>query len=209
MDNKYIIPVSNEVALFAAIMTSIFSLVGTIANLCTIIALWRSKLLKQATTKLIISLAMCDFFMCCLVFPPTAQRYTIENLGYPPIIHNMCKYFKYLEYGLFQTSILHLMAITINRYILICWEEVYDKIYCSRNVSIMISGIWLISFGFGLFPLFGIWGQIGKLNLFFEWILIFKIHSRNSFMISPSNGKTFSYFSLDPTFFRGFDFFEK
>ena len=173
MDNKYIIPVSNEVALFAAIMTSIFSFVGTIANLCTIIALWRSKLRKQATTKLILSLAMCDFLMCCIVFPPTAQQHTIENLRFPPIIHNMCKYFKYLEYSLFSTSIIHLMAISINRYILICQEEIYEQIYSPRNVSIMISGIWLFSFGFGLLPLFGIWGQIGKLNLFCEWILIF------------------------------------
>ena len=59
--------------------------------------------------------------------------------------------------------ILHLTAISINRYLLICQQEVYDKIYCSRNVSIMISGIWLFSFAFLLLPLFGIWGQIGKL----------------------------------------------
>ena len=173
MDNNYTIPVSNEVALFVAIMFSIFSIVGTIANLCTIIALWRSKLRKQATTKLILSLAMCDFLTCCIVFPPTAQQHTIENLRFPPIIHNMCKYFKYLEYSLFSTSIIHLMAISINRYILICQEEIYEQIYSPRNVSIMISGIWFFSFGFGLLPLFGIWGQIGKLNLFCEWILIF------------------------------------
>ena len=161
MDNKY--TVTNEVALFTAIMFSTFSFVGTIANLCTIIALWRSKLRKQATTKLILSLAICDFLMCCLVFPPTAQQHTIENLKYPPIIHDMCPYFKYLEYSLFSTSILHLMAITINRYMSVCQQEIYDKIYCSRNVSIMISGIWLFSFAFLLLPLFGIWGQIGKL----------------------------------------------
>ena len=163
MDNIYKIPVSNEVALFVAIMFSTLSFVGTIANLCTIIALWRSKLRKQATTKLILSLAICDFLMCCLVFPPIAQQHTIENLQYPPIIHNICPYFRYLEYSLFSTSILHLMAITINRYILICHEEMYEQIYSSRNIPIMISGIWLFSFGFGLLPLLGIWGQIGKL----------------------------------------------
>ena len=167
LPNMDTIPVlSYEVALFVAIMFSTFSCVGTIANLCTIIALWRSKLRKQATTKLILSLAMCDFLMCCLVFPPTAQQHTIENLGYPRIIHDMCPYFKYLEYSLLSTSILHLSAISINRYILICHQEVYEQIYSSRNVFIMISVIWLFCFGFGLLPLFGIWGQIGKVNLF-------------------------------------------
>ena len=162
-NNDTTIPVSYEVAIFAAVMTSIFSFVGTIANLCTIIALLRSpKLLKEATTKFIFSLALCDFLMCCLVFPPTAQQHTIENLGYPAIIHDMCPYFKYLEYNLFSTSILHLMAISINRYIKICQEKVYDQIYSSRNVSIMIGLIWLFCFGFGLLPLFGIWGQFGK-----------------------------------------------
>ena len=164
VNNGTTIPVSYEVAIFAAVMTSIFSFVGTIANLCTIIALLRStKLLKEATTKFIFSLALCDFLMCCLVFPPTAQQHTIENLGYPAIIHDMCPYFKYLNYSLFSTSILHLMAITINRYISVCQQEIYEQIYCSRNVSIMISGIWLFSFAFLLLPLFGIWGQIGKL----------------------------------------------
>ena len=158
------LPVSEEVAICVATMLSIFSFVGTIANLCTIVALWRSKMRNQATTKLILSLAICDFMMCCLILPPAAQQYRNENLQYP--IMYLCRYFKYAEGCLFSTSILHLMAITINRYIKICQQEIYEQIYSSRNVSFMINFIWLFCFGFGLLPLFGIWGQIGKINHF-------------------------------------------
>lgn len=88
--------------------------------------------------------------------------HTDVKLEFPQVIHNLCAYYKYIEYGLFGTSILHLTAITINRYISICHRGFYSKIYCSRNVYIMICIMWLSSFGFVLLPLFGIWGQIGK-----------------------------------------------
>ena len=68
--------VSRGVAYFVAIMLSTFSVVGTVGNFYTIVALWKSKLRKQATTKLIISLAVCDLLMCCLIFPPMAQQHT-------------------------------------------------------------------------------------------------------------------------------------
>ena len=68
--------VSREVAYFVAIMLSIFSIVGTVGNLCTIVALWKSKLRKQSTTKFIISLAVCDLLMSSLIFPPMAQQHT-------------------------------------------------------------------------------------------------------------------------------------
>ena len=87
---------------------------------------------------------------------------TDKNLEFPQVIHNICAYYKYLEYGLFGTSILHLMAITVNRYILVCHPGYYSKIYCSRNVYVMIGIMWLFTFGIGLLPLFEIWGQIGN-----------------------------------------------
>ena len=71
-----IIIVSRGTAYFVAIMLSIFSVVGTIGNLWTIVALGKSKLLKHSTTKLIISLAVSDLLMSCLIFPPMAQQHT-------------------------------------------------------------------------------------------------------------------------------------
>ena len=90
--------------------------------------------------------------------------HTDMKLEFPQFIHNLCAYYKYVGYGLFGTSILHLTAITINRYISICHRGFYSKIYCSRNVYIMICIMWLFCFGFMLLPLFGVWGQIGKLK---------------------------------------------
>ena len=96
------------------------------------------------------------------------NHFTGMKLEFPQVIHNLCAYYKYFEYGLFGTSILHLTAITINRYISICHRGFYSKIYSSRNVYIMICIMWLFSFGFVLLPLFGVWGQIGKLKQFWR-----------------------------------------
>ena len=70
------IVVSRGVAYFVAIMLSTFSVVGTVGNLCTIVALWKSKLREQSSTKLIISLTVCDLLICSLIFPPVAQQHT-------------------------------------------------------------------------------------------------------------------------------------
>ena len=77
------ITVSSGVAYFVAIMLSIFSVVGTVGNLYTIVALWKSKLQTQPTTKLIISLTVCDLLMCSLIFPPMAQQHT--RMYYVPV----------------------------------------------------------------------------------------------------------------------------
>ena len=47
---------------------------------------------------------------------------TDVDLQFPDVIHNICAYYKYIEYGLNGTSILHLTAITINRYIMVCHQ---------------------------------------------------------------------------------------
>ena len=81
------IMVSRGVAYFVTIMLSIFSIVGTVGNLWTIVALWKSKLRKQSSTKLIISLAVCDLLICSLIFPPIAQQHT--GMLYINIICNL------------------------------------------------------------------------------------------------------------------------
>ena len=107
---------------------------------------------------------------CCFILIITLSDYHIcntdENLEFPKLIHSLCAYYKYIEYGLFGTSILHLMAITINRYIMVCHPGSYNRIYCSKNVQIMICTMWVFTFGIGLLPLFEIWGQIGKKKCF-------------------------------------------
>ena len=51
-----------------------------------------------------------------------------------------------------------LAAITINRYVIICHNRIYDKIYSTLNVTIMIIIMWLFSFGVAL-------GAINNVNV--------------------------------------------
>lgn len=48
--------------------------------------------------------------------------------------------------------------ISINRYILIAWPDMYNKVYTKIKVCTYISFIWLVSYGLQLPTLAGVWG---------------------------------------------------
>ena len=59
---------------FAAIIAITFSIVGIVGNLFTIVALLRcTKLRSKATTKFVISLAICDLLFCLIILPIVAK----------------------------------------------------------------------------------------------------------------------------------------
>lgn len=58
-------------------------------------------------------------------------------------------------------SLLSVAMISINRYILIAWPELYNKVYTKVKVCIYIGSIWLIAYGVQLPTLAGVWGVFG------------------------------------------------
>ncbi|XP_078052264.1 trapped in endoderm 1 [Augochlora pura] len=147
------------VTMLAAVCAIIFSVVGIAGNLVTVIALLKyTRLRRHATTAFVISLSISDLIFSAFNLPLTASRFLREAwvLG-----KTLCKIFPLLFYGNVAVSLLSMVAITINRYILISRPDVYAQLYTTKRIIIMLIAIWTVSFSLLLPPLLGVWGQMG------------------------------------------------
>jgi len=150
---------SRPATIFAAVAASIFTFVGITGNLLTVVALLKcQKLRSHATTMFVISLAVSDLLFCTINLPLTASRYVHEKwiLG-----QDMCRLFPFFFYGNVAASLMNMVAITINRYILIACHANYSRIYSHMNIFLMIAFVWLFSFGMMVPPLLEVWGTLG------------------------------------------------
>ena len=87
--------------------------------------------------------------------------------------------------------------LTIKFYSLVIFNQFFLYQYsASRSIVAVVTSLQILE------------RQVQKF-LFLVWTLIFKIYSRNSFMISPSNEKTFPIFHWTWLNSYSFDFFEK
>nr|CAD7413630.1 unnamed protein product [Timema poppensis] len=128
-------------------------------NLVTALALLRCrKLRKHATTAFVISLSVSDLLFSAINLPLTASRYVSEAWVLGP---TLCKLFPFFFYGNVAVSLLSMVAITINRYVLISCHLLYDNVYTSCHIGLMILFAWSFSFSMMLPPLVEVWGQLG------------------------------------------------
>ncbi|GFG30616.1 hypothetical protein Cfor_05178, partial [Coptotermes formosanus] len=128
-------------------------------NLITVIALLRcSKLRHHATTAFVISLAMSDLLFCSINLPLTASRFINQAWVLGP---ELCKLFPFFFYGNVAVSLLSMVAITVNRYILISCHGLYDKLYTPRYICVMLVFAWVFSFSMMIPPLAEVWGRLG------------------------------------------------
>ncbi|KAG5318619.1 GUTR1 protein, partial [Pseudoatta argentina] len=152
-------PFTRSETITAAICAIIFSIIGVLGNLITVIALLKyTRLRRHATTAFVISLSISDLIFSAVNLPLTASRYLNEAwvLG-----ETLCKIFPLFFYGNVAVSLLSMVGITINRYILISQSDIYNQLYTTRGIMLMLIGIWTLSFLMLLPPLLGIWGTLG------------------------------------------------
>ncbi|XP_015112314.1 protein trapped in endoderm-1 [Diachasma alloeum] len=150
---------SRPLTIIAAACAILFSVVGVLGNLVTVIALLKfTRLRRNATTAFVISLSISDLIFAAVNLPLTASRYLHEAwiLG-----DTLCQIFPVFFYGNVAVSLLSMVAITLNRYVLISKPELYPRIYTTRGITLMLIAIWVLSFSLLLPPLTGIWGKLG------------------------------------------------
>ena len=140
------------------IALSILSFIGTSGNLFTILALVKcSKLRQKSTTKFVISLALSDLLYCALNMPYLVWMSSNEfelNVA-------MCPFYGMVYYTPTTLSLITLMAIAINRYVIVCHNEIYIKFYCGYKAVLHIVMIWIMGFGALSLTLFELWGKFG------------------------------------------------
>ena len=69
--------------------------------------------------------------------------------------------FPLLRYGLVAVSIFNILAITINRYVMIGHPRVYPRVYSSRWLPLQVAGTWVGGFASLVPTMLSAWGQFG------------------------------------------------
>ncbi|XP_022252656.1 G-protein coupled receptor moody-like, partial [Limulus polyphemus] len=147
-----------EFMYFAAFCIIVSIIVGLSGNLLTIVALVQCPRVRSAPAAFIISLCVADFLFCALSLPFSASRFIHQRWIHGDVLCVIFPFMRYVNVGL---SLLSITAITINRYVLIAHQKVYEKIYRKRYISLMIAAVWLFSFAMLLPTLIGAWGRFG------------------------------------------------
>ncbi|XP_037725044.1 protein trapped in endoderm-1 [Drosophila subpulchrella] len=149
----------HSATLFAAISACVFVTIGVLGNLITLLALLKSPTIREhATTAFVISLSISDLLFCSFSLPLTAVRYFQESWTFGT---TLCKIFPVIFYGNVAVSLLSMVGITLNRYILIACHSRYSQIYKPKFITLQLVFVWAVSFLLLLPPILGIWGEMG------------------------------------------------
>lgn len=136
---------------FIAITLSLMILCMIFGNILVITAIIIEKDLQRSQYFLILSLAVTDLFVGVMV-SPLAALYEIHkqwHLGYV-----MCDLWTSLDVLVCTSSILHLVAIALDRYWSIT-DVAYSQKRTPQRIGIMILVVWIVSLVTSIAPLFG------------------------------------------------------
>lgn len=136
-----------------------FIIVGIFGNTLTIVSLLSDRKLRHTTTTVfVLSLAFTDLIFCSFNLPLTAVRFAYQKWILGPTLCGLFPFFFYLNVA---ASLFNMMAITINRYVLIAHHSIYNRLYRSWMIAIMIGFAWGFPLSLLIPTLMGKWGKFG------------------------------------------------
>ncbi|PRD33470.1 UNVERIFIED_CONTAM: 5-hydroxytryptamine receptor [Trichonephila clavipes] len=138
--------------IFIAVSLGIFILLTVIGNVFVIYAIATEKNLKGLANWLILSLAVADLMVATLVMPLSAYNEVNQQIW--SLGPELCMLWTSLDVLCCTSSILHLLAIAIDRYWAVTNIE-YARSRSPKKIYLLIAGVWtgasIISFA----PVFG------------------------------------------------------
>ncbi|XP_030638773.1 trace amine-associated receptor 4-like [Chanos chanos] len=132
-----------RVAMYAFMLTTI--LMTVCGNLLVIISISHFRQLHSPTNVIILSLAMVDCSLGCIIMPFSMVR-SVEGCWY--LGKHFCKVHSSLDMMISSTSIMHLCLVSVDRYWAICQPLQYRTKVTTFKVILCIGIIWLFSFIF-------------------------------------------------------------
>uniref|UniRef100_T1J3L2 G-protein coupled receptors family 1 profile domain-containing protein n=1 Tax=Strigamia maritima TaxID=126957 RepID=T1J3L2_STRMM len=143
---------------FAVFCCVLFITIGVPGNLLTICALTKAKKLHNATTAFIINLSIADLLFCGFNLPLVVSTFLHRGWVHGELL---CQLFPFFRYSNVAVSLFSVLAITINRYVMIAHQQFYPRLYQFWSLAASILAIWLFSFGTLVPTLLGVWGRFG------------------------------------------------
>ncbi|KAJ8366854.1 hypothetical protein AAFF_G00338680 [Aldrovandia affinis] len=140
---------------WAALLILAAVVVTVAGNILVIMAVCLEKKLQNATNYFLMSLAVADMLLGLLVMP--VSMVTILYGYCWPLPHSLCPIWIYLDVLFSTASIMHLCAISLDRYIAIR-NPIHHSRFNSRTKAFMkIMAVWTISVGISMpIPVFGL-----------------------------------------------------
>ncbi|XP_076180407.1 serotonin receptor [Ptiloglossa arizonensis] len=134
-----------------ALVLGLLILVTVVGNLFVIAAILLERNLQSVANYLIVSLAVADLMVACLVMPLGAVYEINSGWSLGP---ELCDMWTSSDVLCCTASILHLVAIAVDRY----WAVTdlnYIQARNPRRIGILIVTVWLVSLGISLAPQLG------------------------------------------------------
>ncbi|XP_076377202.1 serotonin receptor [Megalopta genalis] len=142
-----------------ALVLGLLILVTVVGNLFVIAAILLERNLQSVANYLIVSLAVADLMVACLVMPFGAVYEINSRWSLGP---ELCDIWTSSDVLCCTASILHLVAIAVDRY----WAVTdlnYIQARNPRRIGILIITVWVVSLGISLAPQLG-WKDPGYLD---------------------------------------------
>uniref|UniRef100_A0A673CRQ5 5-hydroxytryptamine receptor 2A n=1 Tax=Sphaeramia orbicularis TaxID=375764 RepID=A0A673CRQ5_9TELE len=140
---------------WAALLILIVIAVTVMGNILVILAVSLEKKLQNATNYFLMSLAVADMLLGILVMP--VSMVTILYDYWWPLPSDLCPIWIYLDVLFSTASIMHLCAISLDRYIAIRNPIHHSRFNSHTKARIKIMAVWTISVGISMpIPVLGL-----------------------------------------------------
>ena len=133
----------SRVAFFGA---SFCSTLGFIVNILTIVVIFKQKEIQELSiSPLIFYLTFSNLMLSMGGLSVQAARFYLREW---PLPNNTCEYYAYITWTNVSATLHIMVLIGFNRALAMYFYEKANKIFSWRNTSILVTLIWIISFGF-------------------------------------------------------------
>uniref|UniRef100_A0A668TNY2 G-protein coupled receptors family 1 profile domain-containing protein n=1 Tax=Oreochromis aureus TaxID=47969 RepID=A0A668TNY2_OREAU len=135
-------PHSQVASVFIVLVVTVIILGTVVGNVLVVVAVFTSRALRAPQNLFLVSLASADILVATLVIPFSLAN---EVMGYWYFGSTWCSFYLALDVLFCTSSIVHLCAISLDRYWSVTKAVSYNRKRTPRRIKTMISIVWLIS----------------------------------------------------------------
>uniref|UniRef100_A0A1A7WIU8 Adrenergic, alpha-2D-, receptor b n=1 Tax=Iconisemion striatum TaxID=60296 RepID=A0A1A7WIU8_9TELE len=135
-------PHSQVASVIIVLVVSVIILGTVVGNVLVVVAVFTSRALRAPQNLFLVSLASADILVATLVIPFSLAN---EVMGYWFFGSTWCSFYLALDVLFCTSSIVHLCAISLDRYWSVTKAVSYNRKRTPKRIKVMISIVWLIS----------------------------------------------------------------
>ncbi|XP_026149648.1 alpha-2Db adrenergic receptor-like [Mastacembelus armatus] len=135
-------PHSQVASVFIVLVVTVIILGTLVGNVLVVVAVFTSRALRAPQNLFLVSLASADILVATLVIPFSLAN---EVMGYWYFGSTWCSFYLALDVLFCTSSIVHLCAISLDRYWSVTKAVSYNRKRTPKRIKAMISVVWLIS----------------------------------------------------------------